>query len=92
MDSVADADADDVLLALIDILFRQNSIRSWLFFSGGLLISFSLTVAFWLNDQFLGGAACSATAMAIVICRIVGLSQDKQAKGREQPEEIEAQA
>jgi len=91
VDSIADADADDVLAAFIDILFKQNSIRSWVFFGLGLFIPFCLSTIFWLNGQFLAAAVFSATALLVVIGRIIGLSGEKPAEGIEQPEELQAQ-
>lgn len=91
VDSIADADADDVLVAFIDILFRQSSIRSWVFFGLGLFIPFCLSAVFWLSGQFLGAAVFSATALLVVIGRIVGLSKEKPAERIEPPEELQVQ-
>lgn len=90
VESVGEADADDVLIALIDSMFRQNSKKGWALFGLGLLVPLSLTVAFWLSGSFLVAAASSAAALALVICRIIGLSGERPAAQNDRPGENQA--
>ena len=90
VDSVVDTDSDDVLVAFIDALFRQNSVRSWLIFGVGLLIPSCLTIACSLDGRYLAAAIFSATALVLVVCRIFGLSREAPAEPADQPEELQA--
>jgi hypothetical protein len=80
VDSVAEADGDDVLVALIDILFRQSSFRSWLIFVVALSAPIGMTVAFWVADRFLGAAVFSMVALLVVIGRIIGSHRERPAE------------
>lgn len=89
VDSVADEDADDVLVAFFNAVFRRGPIKSWVIFGLGLAIPFCLAIVFSLNGQFLTAAIFSATALVVVICRIIALSREKPAEQIEQPAELQ---
>lgn len=89
VDSVTDADADDVLVAFFNTVFRRSPIRSWVIFGLGLVIPFCLAIVFSLNGQFLTAAIFSATALVVVVCRLIALSREKPAEQIEQPAELQ---
>lgn len=88
VDSVVET--DDVLVEFIDVVFKRNSIRSWLVFSIGLAVPSCLTIACWLDGRYLAATIFSTTALGLVIFRIVGLSREKPAEQIEQPDELQA--
>lgn len=92
VDSVGDTGADDVLIAFIDVVFRETTFASWAVFGLAVFLPVCLSIVFWLSDQFLGAAMLSATAMLVVLGRILGLSREKSSVPAEEPEEIQVQA
>ena len=92
VDSVADADNDDVLIAIINTVFRQNTGAGWAAFGLALFVPICVSIACWFSDQFLGAAVFSATAMVVVLGRILGQPREKPAAQAEEPEELRAQA
>jgi len=92
VDSISESDADDVLIALIDILFRQCTIKSWVIFGSVLSMTVALTGAFWLADQLLGAAISSMTGMVVTIGRTVGMSRERPTTEAKGADELRAQA
>ena len=92
VDSVGEGDADDILLALVDNIFRQSSPRGWVLFGLALLMPLSLTTAFWLSGGFLVAATSSAVALALVVCRIIGMSHEAPTGRIERDDATQAQS